>query len=115
MRACVLAVLSIVLWNLPVLAQQASGASGPRLVAHWSEVWAPPALRSTDFESASARLSRGTKWALGGGAVVGLLSAATANALCERSDGCTGPTLTWGVIGAGVGAVLGALIATATD
>jgi len=36
------------------------------------------------------------------------------NALCERRE-CTGPTLTWGVIGAGVGAAVGALIATATD
>jgi len=91
-------------------------APGPRLVASWNDGWEPAAFaKPTRLESESAPLSRGTKWALGGGLVVGILSAATGNALCERHDGCTGPTLTWGVIGAGVGAVIGALVAKATD
>jgi hypothetical protein len=101
LRTCFLALISIAVWSLPAFAQEASVAPGPRLVAAFTE--------STRLESSRAPLSRGTKWALGGGIVVGVLSAATANALCERHDGCTGPTLTWGVIGAGVGAVLGAL------
>src|SRR4051812_10414587 len=95
MRACFLTLISTVLWNLPASAQETKAVSGPRLVASLSDEWKPPGLsRSTWLSQSSASLSRGAKWALGGGLVVGILSAATANALCERQDGCTGPTLT---------------------
>jgi hypothetical protein len=95
MRGCLLALISTVVWSLPVFAREPSVAPGPRLVASWSDGWELAAFaKSTRLESSRAPPSRGTKWALGGGLVVGILSAATANALCERRDGCTGPTLT---------------------
>ena len=65
--------------------------------------------------AAARSLSRTGQWALGGALGLGTLSAAVASALCERSTGCVGPTLTWALIGAAAGAALGALIAEATD
>ncbi len=115
MRACFLAAVSVVIWSHPVVAQVSPAAPGPQLVATWSDSWEPPSLASTPHLGIKrARvLGRGAKW-IGGALVVGTLSAAVANALCERRE-CTGPTVTWGLIGAAAGAALGGLMATATD
>jgi hypothetical protein len=116
MRAWLLVAGSVVIWSHSVAAQASPTPAGPRLVATWSDSWEPASLAaSTRLATAGARaLGREAKWALGGAIVAGTLSAAVANALCERSD-CTGPTLQWAVIGAGTGAALGALIAKATE
>lgn len=116
MRAYVWGMLALLIWNHPVSAQASAVAPGPRLVTSWSDTWEPASLTAAPLAGTvrARALGRGTKWAIGGALVVGILSAAVANTLCERSS-CSGPTLTWGVIGAGLGAVLGGLIAEATD
>lgn len=116
MRAYVWGMLAVLIWNHPVSAQASAAAPGPRLVASWSDTWEPASLTAAPLVGTvrARALGRGTQWAIGGALVVGILSAAVANTLCERSS-CSGPTLTWGVIGAGLGAVLGGLIAEATD
>jgi hypothetical protein len=115
MRACVWTALFLVAGIHPALAQASPAAAGPRLGTRWTEAWEPAPLASPHESTTGAlALSRGTKWAVGGGLVVGVLSAAVANALCEHTK-CTGPTLKWGMLGAASGAALGALIATASD
>ena len=115
MRACFWIAVLVVAGSHPVLAQTSPAAAGPRLATSWTEAWAPAPFGLSYLGTPSARaLSRGTKWALGGALVVGILSAAVANALCEHSE-CTGPTLKWGVIGAVAGAALGGVIAAASD
>jgi hypothetical protein len=93
----------------------AAGTSGPRLAQDWTQSWQSDRSFSRTDRAGARVLARSNKWALGGGLVFGFLSAASANALCERSDGCAGPTVEWGLLGAAVGAGLGALIASGTD
>ena len=115
MRACFWIAVLVVLGSHSVLAQTSPTPAGPRLATSWTEAWEPAPFVLSYLDTTSARApSRGTKWALGGALVVGILSAAFANALCEHSE-CTGPTLKWGVIGAASGAALGGLIAAASD
>jgi hypothetical protein len=115
MRACFCIAVLVVVGSHPVLAQTSPAAAGPRLATSWTETWEPAPVAPSYLGNTSTRaLSRGTKWALGGALVVGILSAAVANALCEHRE-CTGPTLKWGVIGAASGAALGGLIAVASD
>jgi hypothetical protein len=108
----VCAALCLVLWTRPALAQIAAGEAGPRFSVHW-ERWQPEALIRSQLLGAPREARRSNaraKWPIAGALVGGALSAAVANALCERQSGCTGPTLKWGLIGGSLGAVVGALI-----
>ena len=107
----VCATLWLVLWSHPAVGQLPAVEPGPRLTS-LREPWEPSALtRSHALGTLDAgTLSSKAKWALGGALIGGVLSAAVANALCERQSGCAGPTITWGLIGGALGAAAGALI-----
>jgi hypothetical protein len=112
MRGCVAVILWSVISMGPLAAQGSPPVAGPRVASHWSERWDFPSFSTAPLMSTPARaLSHQAKWTLGGAVVAGI---ASANALCEHT-GCTGPTRRWGLIGAGVGAVLGSIIGKATD
>jgi hypothetical protein len=104
-------VLWLAVWSSPVAGQVPLAEPGPRLTSVW-QPWDPgsPATSSLIQTVRAKATSSTTKWAIGGAIVGGVVSAAVANALCERQSGCSGPTLKWGLIGGVVGAALGAFI-----
>lgn len=115
MPRCLWAALSLVLWTSPALCQVHGREPGPRLTGIW-ERWNPDPAESNRLPQLGARsLTPSAKWAIGGAIVGGVLAAAVANALCERSSGCTGFTLQWALVGAAAGAAAGALIGSTDD
>jgi hypothetical protein len=117
MRTCRWAGLLILLGAHPIEAQTSPAGIGPRMPADWIHPWEPVALsRSADRDVARAQaMGRGTKGAVGGALLLGTAAAMVRAGMCERGHSCTGPVIMWGLLGATVGAVVGGLVAGATE
>jgi hypothetical protein len=109
--------LLMLLWAHPLEAQTSATGIGPRMKTTWIHPWAPAALsRSADLDVARTQATgRGAKGAVGGALLLGTVAAIVRAGMCERGDSCTGPVVMWGLMGATVGAVLGGLLAGATE
>jgi hypothetical protein len=83
----------------------------------WIHPWTLAALpRSADLDVARTQATgRGAKGAVGGALLLGTVAAIVRAGMCERGDSCTGPVVMWSLMGATVGAVLGGLLAGATE
>jgi hypothetical protein len=107
----------ILLWAHPLDAQTSATGTGPRLTANWIHRWDPAALsRSADLAGVRTQaMGRGAKAAVGGALLLGMAAALVRAGMCERGNSCTGPVIMWGLMGATVGAVVGGLLAGATE
>jgi len=107
----------LILWSTAAAAQAAPPVDGPRVGASWPVPWEPsqPTAAADRGYTQMAAMGRGMKGALAGAVLLGTTAAVIRGSMCDRRESCIGPTVLWGLMGATVGAVVGGLIAGATE